>query len=77
MSRATKPSATGPTPPSPNAAGVGRVLDASGHVGDDVAHLGSVRLPEKRGMLAGPVRMASATCCAVTWRFCSDGALVP
>ena len=37
----------------------------------------SVRLPEKRGMLAGPVRMASATCCAVMERFCSDGALVP
>ena len=38
---------------------------------------GSVRLPEKRGMLAGPVRMASATCWAVMRRFCSDGALVP
>ena len=28
-------------------------------------------------MLAGPIRMASATCWAVTCRFCSDGALVP
>ena len=35
----------------------------------------SVRLPVKRGMLAGPVRMASATWVAVAW--CSDGALVP
>ena len=37
----------------------------------------SLRLPEKRGMLAGPMRMASATCWAVTCLFCSVGALVP
>ena len=28
-------------------------------------------------MLAGPVRMASATCWAVTCRSCREGALVP
>ena len=37
----------------------------------------SVRLPEKRGMLAGPVRIASTTCWAVTFLFCSEGAFVP
>src|SRR3984957_21215830 len=36
----------------------------------------SVKFPEKRGMLAGPVRIASTTCCAVMERFCKDGALV-
>ena len=28
-------------------------------------------------MLAGPMRMASTTCWAVTFLFCSDGAFVP
>ena len=37
----------------------------------------SVRLPEKPGDAAGPVRIASATCWAVMERQCSDGAFVP
>ncbi len=37
----------------------------------------SVRLPENLGMLAGPIRIASATCWGVTERFWIDGAFVP
>ena len=40
MSRATKPSATGPTPPSANPPGLVGCWMLLGDVGDDVAHLG-------------------------------------
>ena len=50
--RATKPSATGPTPPEGEAAGVGRVLDVLGHVGDDVAHLGVGQVAGEAGHVA-------------------------